>query len=129
RPEGLAETRGEPLLGLPDRGSTASRVVLHLVGPDPADGEVLRLRVMEVEPADRSGGHHRVGLRERDPGALRVEQLEELRLLAVIGARRIAERRADTAEILLQDVLVGEVLVRGVPLAPRAPVEPFLERL
>ena len=57
------------------------------------------------------------------------EELEELRLLAVVGTGRIAERRPDPAVALVDEVVVGEVLAGRVPLAPGLLVEPLGERL
>src|SRR5882672_3859515 len=102
--EALPEARGEPGFRFAHRDSPAPGVVLHLVGPDAANGEVLRLRMVEVEAADRGGRRHGIRLGEGHSGPLRIQQLEELRLLAVVGARGVAERGTNAAEVLLEDV-------------------------
>src|SRR5881397_4017991 len=66
--EGSGKRRPEPAFGLCDRDSPARGVVLELVPGDPADREVLRLRVVEIEAADRRGGRHREGLGQRHAG-------------------------------------------------------------
>src|SRR5581483_1805262 len=77
----LGQARAEPALRLGERNLLPLGVVGELVAADPADREVPRLRVREVEPADGGGRKHRVCIRQLDPGALRLEQREELRLL------------------------------------------------
>ena len=47
----------------------------------------------------------------------------------MIGAGRVAEGRPDAAEALAQQLLARELLVRRVPLAAGAPVQPLGERL
>ena len=49
----VGEVRPQPALGLADLDALPARVVLDLVAADPPDREVPRLRVPEVEPADR----------------------------------------------------------------------------
>src|SRR5690349_24993944 len=95
------EARREPAGGLGGALALAARVVRELVVADPADREVLRLRVRQVDAADGGCRGHREALGQRQPGTRRVEQLEELRLLAVVRARRIAEGRADSAVALV----------------------------
>src|SRR5262249_35704308 len=91
----VVEHRREPLLRLLDAPALAFGVVLDLVALDLADAEIVALRVAEIEPAHRCARPHRKALRELDPdAALAVEQVEQGRLLAVIGLRGIARRRA-----------------------------------
>ena len=52
---GLSEVRAEPAFGLGNRDAPAGCVVLDLVAADPPHGEVPRLRVVEVDAADRGG--------------------------------------------------------------------------
>src|SRR3954451_24650402 len=82
----VGEVRAEPLLGLGDRYALAHGIVLDLVACDPPDGEVPRRRVAQVDAADACRGPHREALGERDADILCAEQLEQLRLLAVVGA-------------------------------------------
>src|ERR1700710_2259530 len=87
----VAEVRREPLLRLTHRPALALGVRRHLVGPETADDEVLRLRVGEVPAADRGAGPHRHRVRELDAGALLdVEELPQGALLGVLGAGGIA---------------------------------------
>src|SRR5262245_13731165 len=86
----IAEVRPEPALGLFDRDPLACGVVLHLVEAEPADGEVARKRMREVDPADGGGGTHCERLGQRHArGVLGAEQLEELVLLGVVRGRRV----------------------------------------
>ena len=111
--------------GMPFR----SRVVGDLVAADPPDREVARLRVAEVEAAHARARRRRARLGETDPRPLGVEQREQRLLLGVVGARRIAERRADAAEPLGDPLLVRQRLGGRVPLVPRTLVETLGERL
>ena len=65
------------------------------------DGEVARVRVPEVDAADARGreviAHDSVS---SIPDVLCAEEVEELALLRVVGAGGVAERRADAAEAL-----------------------------
>ena len=83
----------------------------------------------EVDPADRGSRHHRVALGQLEPDLARAEQLEELPLLAVVRAGRVAEGGPDAAEPLGEQLLAAELLVGRVPLAPRPLVQPLGERL
>src|SRR5215831_13283205 len=82
---------------------------------------------MSDVPATHRGGRiHGVRVGQSYAGvALRIEQLPQLRLLAVIRAGGVAWRRADAAVFLAYQLLVGEGLVcRVTPqLAPHALVE------
>ena len=51
----------------------------------------------EVQAADARRRRHRGVLGQIDADAPRVEQIEQLELLAVVGARRIAEAGPDAA--------------------------------
>src|SRR5689334_16890290 len=64
----VAEVGREPALGLLERLSGPGCVVGDLVLTEPADDEVLALRVREVPAGDRGSRPHGPGLRERDPG-------------------------------------------------------------
>ena len=92
----VPEVRSEPPLRLLGRLAPALRVVLDLVAPDAPDREVPRLRVRQVQAADRCRRRHRERLRQRDAGSIGAEQVEQPPLLAVIGARRVAERRPES---------------------------------
>ena len=58
-----------------------------------------------------------------------VQELEQGPLLAVVRARRVAERRSRPAVALLDQLLAGELLVGRVPLAADLLVEVLRERL
>src|SRR6188472_955191 len=58
----VGEVRAEPPLRLGLRQALARGVRLDLVAADPADGEVARLRVVEVDTADGGGGGNGEGL-------------------------------------------------------------------
>src|SRR3954463_344507 len=119
----VPEIRPQPTLDLVERHVLARRVVLDLVAADAADREIARLRMREVDAADARARHHRERLGERDPDLLGAEQVEELALLGVVGAGRIAERRADAAELLGTQLLRRQLLAALVPLAARALVQ------
>src|SRR6476646_8804702 len=126
----IAEVRPEPALGLLERHALAGGVVLHLVAGEPADGEVARERVREVDPADSGSRRHRERVRQRDAGRLLgPEQVEELSLLGVVRTRRITEGRTDPAELLRSQLVGRELLVGLVPRAPHNLVEVLRERL
>lgn len=84
---------------------TAGGVVGGLVFADAAYGEVARGWVGEQEAADAGGRGHREGLGQGQAEIGRAEQVEQLVLETVVGAGRIAERRADAAEALGVQVL------------------------
>src|SRR5579872_6971961 len=119
----------QPALDALDGLALTGRVVVELVAPDPADREVARGRVREVDPAHRRRRRHRERLRQVDPDRVRPEQPEELLLLAVVGAGGVAERGTDAAKALRDEVAGRERLVRRVPLAPCLRVQPLRERL
>jgi hypothetical protein len=83
----------------------------------------------QVDAAHRCRRRHRKGLGQVETDVLGAEQLEQLALLTVVGTRGIAEGRTDAAEPLGDQVLLGQVLVRRVPLAPRRPVQELGESL
>src|SRR5436190_21272048 len=102
----IPEVRSQPPLHFLDSRILAARRILDLVARDAADREVPRLRMTEVDAADARTGHHRVRLGERDAERLGAEQVEELALLGVVGARGVAERRPDAAEVLGAQVVL-----------------------
>src|SRR3546814_5095384 len=74
------------------------------------DHEVLRLRVGEVPPGDRSPRPHRHPLCELDAGVgSDIEQLPERPLLGVLGAGRIAGCRTDDAILLRSEEHTSEL--------------------
>src|SRR6478672_2963441 len=66
----IAEVRPEPALGFLEGHALARGVVLDLVEPEPADGEVAGERMREIDPAHRGSGGHRERLRQRDTRSL-----------------------------------------------------------
>ena len=69
----------------------------------------------KYQPLTGRAREHRVRLGQADPGArLRLEQLEQRALLGVVGAGRVAGRRADALVLLRDQRLVVERLVRRV---------------
>ena len=54
-----------------------------------------------------------------DPGALRLQQIEENSFLAVIGTSRISGRRTDAAVFLGHQFFIRQLLVGRVPGQPR----------
>ena len=126
------QVRGEPALRLGERHALPGRVVGQLVATDPADPEVVAVRVPQVVAGDRGARPHRERLGQPDAGPrLRLEQVEQRRLLGVVRAGRIAGRRADALVALGDEVGVRERLVGRVApqLAPDALVEPLGEGL
>src|ERR1700712_6126012 len=78
----VAEVGTEPAFGFLQRPALAFGVVGDLVLGHPADHEVLRLRVAEVQAADGGTRPHRHRLGQLDAGALLdVHQLPDRRLL------------------------------------------------
>src|SRR6186997_2271729 len=101
----VGEVRPEPAFGLRQRPTLASRVRGNLAAVDPADGEVARLRVVQVDAGDSCRGRHGERLRQREAVLLRAEQLEQLRLLRVVGTGRVAEGRPEAAVALGDQLL------------------------
>src|SRR6185437_7371414 len=126
----IVEIGAKPALGLRDGEAFAGGVVLHLVAADLAQAEIARLRMREIEPADAGTGPHRERLRDLDTGrGLNIKQRPDSSLLGVIGAGRVARRRADAAILLVDQFVVGEVLVAAkAPLHAHALVQAFGER-
>src|SRR3984893_11900347 len=105
----------EPLLAHLRAPAFAPRVVLDLVALDLADAEIMALRVAEIEAAHRGAGPHGEALGEPYADArFAVEQTKQGRLLAMVGLRRIAGRRADTAIFFPDHLGGGERLVARV---------------
>src|SRR5215204_3546720 len=123
----VGQVRTEPSFDLVERDSLPRRVVLCLVAADPADGEVARLRMREVDAADAGGGRRREGLRELDAELVRAEEAEEGFLLAVVGAGRVAVGGPDPAEALGDQLVVREPRTGLVPPPPRPLVEGLRE--
>src|SRR5439155_26227566 len=96
----VPQVRAEPPLRLLHARAPAGRVVLDLVPAHPADGEVARLRMGEIDAADRGNRGHRERLRQLEPDELGVEELEELALLRMVRTGRIPEGRPDAADAL-----------------------------
>src|SRR5262249_30157999 len=123
----VREVRAEPALRLGERDVLAGGVVLDLVAADATDREVPGRRVREVHAADARAGGDGVVLGQLEARLARAEQVEELRLLAVVGAGRVAERGPDPEVALADDVLAGELLGRRVPGVARLGVQPLGE--
>src|ERR1051325_10906139 len=105
-PRLVPEHRPEPPLDLRDAHPLPLGIILDLVSADGGDGEVARLAVREIQTADGGGWGHGVALGERDAGRLLgVEELEDCRLLGVVGLRGIAGRGADTLVVLGDEIL------------------------
>src|SRR5262249_46074394 len=121
----------EPLVGLLDAPAFALGVILDLVTLDFADAEIMALRMAEIEATYERARPHRKALGELDANAaLAVEQAEQLLLLAVVGLRRIARRRADAAILLGNQLDIAQPLVGriGPELGSCALVQPLRER-
>src|SRR5215213_2695983 len=125
----VGEVRSEPALHLRQRPRLPRGVRCDLVAPDPADREVARLGVMEVEPGDRGGGRDGERLRQREAVLLRAEQLEQLPLLRVVGARGVAEGRPDAAVALGDQLLIRAAAALLVPRTATLLVQVLGERL
>src|SRR2546421_7989372 len=80
--------------------ASAAREIGKLVLADPADGEISRFGMRDVEARHRGGGQHGEALGDRHSQLARVEKVEERRLDGVIGARGITRRRTDPAVFL-----------------------------
>jgi len=108
----VVEIRAEPFLDFFERHSLAGGVGFDLVAFDFSDGEILRLRVGEIEPADAAGREHGEAFGERDPGVpLGVEELPERPLLSVVGLRWIAGGGADAAVFFADHFFGGQVFI------------------
>src|SRR5262249_12360985 len=111
----VGEVRPEPALGLRHGTALARGIRGDLVAVDPADGEVARLRVMQVDAGHGRRGRDGERLGEREAVRLGAEQLEELRLLRVVRAGRVAEGRPDAAVALGDQLLVRAARALLVP--------------
>jgi hypothetical protein len=87
--------------------------------------------VREVEAADAGRRRHRQALGQAHADLAGLQHLEHVALDAVVGAGRIARRRADAAVLLGDQVLVAELLVGRVApeLGAHALVQPLGEGL
>src|SRR4029079_12745037 len=94
----------------------------YLIGEETTHREVPRIGVREVQTGDRRGGRHREAFGQRDAVVRRVvEQREQRALRRVIRAGGVAERRANAAVLLGDDVAEAERLAAAVaPLDARA---------
>src|SRR5579862_1784801 len=74
----------------------------------------------KVPTTDRGGRIHRIGLRQLNASvALSVQQLPQLGLLSVIGARRITWSGTDAMVFLTNELSVGQrLLCRISPMLP-----------
>src|SRR5918995_6886557 len=107
----VREIGAQPPFDLREGHSRPRGVVLRLVAPDPADGEVAGLRMRQVDAADAGGRRGRKRLCQLDAEVLRGQEPEERLLFAVIGAGRVTVSRADAPEAL------GDQLVAREPRA------------
>src|SRR5918999_2247882 len=107
----VPQVRRHPPLGLGQGPPFALGVVGDLVAAEPADHEVLRLRVGEVPARHRRARPHRHRLGELDAGGrLDVPEAPESLLLGVLGAGRVAGGGGGGAGLFR-----GQVLVWGGP--------------
>src|SRR4051794_24008079 len=120
----------EPALGLVNRDPFATGVRLQLIATDPADIEVLRRRMREIEAADGGGWKHGAAVGQGQPRAARIEEIEQLEFLAVIRTRGIPVGRTDAAILLRDQVVVRQALLVAIaPILTSLRVEVFRERL
>src|SRR5512138_1201550 len=120
----------QPALRLLDRDLLACGIILHLIECDLPDRQIAGARMREVPTADRSRRIHRERLGQLDLRIrLRLEQAPQRRLLGVIGTCGIAWRRPNASILFLDELLVGEPLVRYVApeLATYTLVQTFRE--
>src|SRR6056297_2575547 len=83
----VAEAGGQPFLRVGQVHALAPRVVLDLVGAEPADTEIARLGVGEIHPRHGRGGPHRERFCQPEAGVLGgLQQLEERALFGMVGA-------------------------------------------
>src|SRR5882672_5464828 len=126
----IAEIWRQPTLGFIQVNALADRVVLDLVEIDLAHREIVRVGVRKVEAADGRRRIHRKGFGETYTGvALHIEQPPERALFRVLGASRVSGRGAYATVFLADQLLVVELLGRGVTpeLASHALVQPLGE--
>src|SRR5437660_12495112 len=124
----IVECRREPLLRLGHAPALARGVVLDLIALDLADAEIMALGMAEVEPAHGSARPHGEALGELEADApLAVEQRKQARLLAVVGLRGIAGRRANAAVFFPDQLHAAERLLRCLP--PEFPAHPLVQAL
>src|SRR5689334_25328663 len=98
----VVQERSEPAFGGRDVPILALGIVLDLVALDFADAEIAALGMGVVKAADRGTRPHRKTLGQLHADLrLRIEQLEQRRLLAVLGLGGIAGCRADAAIFFL----------------------------
>src|SRR5499427_5767552 len=108
----IVEHRREPLLRLGHAPALARGVVLDLIALDLADAEIVAVGMAEVESADGGTGPHGEALGKLEADApLAVEQRKQARLLAVVGLRGIAGRRANAAVFFSDHLHVAERLL------------------
>ena len=112
------------------RDPRALREVVELIVADAADGEVLRIRMREIETGDGGRRQHGEVLGQRHADRVRAQQREQRRLHRMVRTRRIARRGADAAILLAnQRRVVERFVARERPkLAPHLGVQPLGER-
>src|SRR5438067_1264027 len=101
----VGEIRRQPPLDIVDRLALAAGVVRDLILPDATHREVARVRVGEIQTAHARGRRHRRTFGQLDAKLARVEQIEQLELLAVIRACGIPERRTNASMTLAEHIL------------------------
>src|SRR5207237_9259424 len=102
----VREKRTEPALDRLHRLPLPARVARHLVLSDSPDTEISCLRMCEIEAADAGGWEQGRMSGELDASLRRIEEIEQLELLAVIGAGRISESGTN-APVMLGDHIIG----------------------
>src|SRR5690606_32767953 len=107
----IAEVRPEPTLNLRDTHALSLRIFLNLIASNPADIEIARFGMREIDPAHARGRTHREALGEFHSDRFGVENVEELPFFGVVGARRIAERRTNPSVALFDEIVVRERLI------------------
>ena len=78
------------------------------------DAEVSRIGVGEVETRGRRGGVKRTVLRRSDAEAGKVDKAVEREDQALVGQRGVADGRSDAAEVLLEQFVERQILIRRV---------------
>src|SRR6476661_5219946 len=87
----VSEIRRQPSFDLLDRLSLSFGIRRDLILAESADGEIPGPRMREVQSAHAGCRGHRSVLGQGDADLGRVEQVEQLEFLAVVGARGVTE--------------------------------------